>query len=271
MTHALAAARAALEAAGRGGGAVAGRTATVWATSTAGLEEYAALCSELASAGAGPVSPLRAARSAFTGCATALSVALSLEGPYLNLAGDRDAGAHALFEAARLLVRGEAARAVVGASAGVSGWRLAADRAAAGHSEGAVCLVLGGADTVGNEVARIRPLIRSADVASGSDAALESFLRSCLAAMERPPEMVALSTGAGGGAVAAVVSRVCGVPCHRIEEVAGDLGAAGGAAALAACAAASAEPGLPVRSLVLAVGAGGAAGIEVISAKRGRL
>ncbi|GAA3785105.1 hypothetical protein GCM10022403_019870 [Streptomyces coacervatus] len=231
------------------------QTGTVWAGSTAGQQEFAQTCADIPALGPTRVSPRRAARSAFTGPVTAVSVRFGFEGPYLNLTGARDAGAHAVAEAVRMLQQDQCARVLVGGSALRSG--------GADQSGGAACVVLE-RDQGGDAGTAVRLLHRAR---VGDDPA--PFIGDCLDRMTGPPRRVVLAAGPGAPALAALVSRLCGAPCLDVESRWGDLGAAGGFAALAAAAAMTARRGGAAnpRVLVLAVGAGNAVAIEVISQK----
>ncbi|MFF4500681.1 beta-ketoacyl synthase N-terminal-like domain-containing protein [Streptomyces sp. NPDC001401] len=250
--HALAAVTSALHGLNMPEGS---QTGTVWAGSTAGLQEFAQTCADIPVLGPARVLPRRAARSAFTGPVTAVSVRYGFQGPYLNLTGAQDAGAHAVAEAVRMLQQDQCARVLVGGSALRSG---GADR-----SGGAACVVLE-RDPGGDAGTAVRLLHRAR---VGADPA--PFIGDCLERMTGPPRRVVLSAAPGSHTPAPLVSRLCGAPCLDVESRWGDLGAAGGFAALAAAAAMTARRGGAAnpRVLVLAVGAGNAVAIEVISQK----
>lgn len=246
------------------------RTGTVWASSTAGLQEYAQTCADIPALGPGRVSPRRAARSAYTGPVTAVSVRFGFDGPYLNLTGAQDAGAHAVVEAARMIEQGQCARVLVGGSAA---WPAVRPGAARPRSEGAACVVLekrpgagGGTDVRLLERARVGP------GAAARDDGPASFIRGCLERMGGRPRRVVLSAAAGSHIPAGLVSQLCAAPCLDVEARWGDLGAAGGFAAVAAAVAISTRR-LEKRNphiLVLAIGAGNAVAIEVTSRRGGR-
>lgn len=269
--HALAAATDALAAASTrtpGAPGAGGSTATVWASSTAGLAAYVQTCADIPEFGPGRVSPRRTAHSAFTGPVTAVSVHFGLDGPYLNVTGEQDAGAHAVTEAVRMLTRGRCERVVVGGSADMSTWR---SRTGGDPAEGALCVVLqrhaphrGGAT--------VRPVLRARTARNGIDA----FVRSCLERLERlegPPDHLVLSAPTTDTRAAGALALLCAAPLLRVEERFGDLGAAGGVAALVTAVALTAAPG-PLeqpgpRVLALALGSGNAVAVEVTSRRRG--
>ncbi|MEU9099560.1 beta-ketoacyl synthase N-terminal-like domain-containing protein [Streptomyces sp. NPDC048361] len=266
--HALAAATDAMAAASarapRTPGAR-GSTATVWASSTAGLAAYAQTCADIPRWGPGRVSPRRTAHSAFTAPATAVSVRLGLDGPYLNVTGAQDAGAHAVTEAVRMLTRGGCERVVVGGSADASVWR----RGPGGEpGEGALCAVLRRGSPEDGETA-VRPVLRARSTRHGID----TFVRSCLERLDGPPDRLVLSAPATETPAARSLALLCGAPPLRIEERFGDLGAAGGVAALVTAVALTAvrssaqQPG--PRVLVLALGSGNAVAVEVTSPRKG--
>ncbi|MCX4515064.1 hypothetical protein OHA27_32970 [Streptomyces sp. NBC_01619] len=273
--HALAAATDALAAASArtpgtpgasGAPGARGSTATVWASSTAGLAAYAQTCADIPEFGPGRVSPRRTAHSAFTAPVTAVSVRLGLDGPYLNVTGEQDAGAHAVTEAVRMLTWGRCERVVVGGSAETSAWRSCPG---GDPAEGALCAVLqrhapdGGGATV-------RPLLRTRTARNGIDA----FVRSCLERLDGPPDHLVLSAPATDTRTAGALALLCAAPLLRVEERFGDLGAAGGVAALVTAVALTAAPGSSVeqpgpRVLALALGSGNAVAVEVTSRRKG--
>ncbi|MFD4231771.1 beta-ketoacyl synthase N-terminal-like domain-containing protein [Streptomyces sp. NPDC058545] len=269
--HALAAATDAIAAASTrtpgtpGAPGAGGSTATVWASSTAGLAAYAQTCADIPEFGPGRVSPRRTAHSAFTAPVTAVSVRFGLDGPYLNVTGEQDAGAHAVTEAVRMLTRGRCERVVVGGSADTSTWRSCPG---GDPAEGALCAVLqrhapdGGGATV-------RPVLRARTARNGVDA----FVRSCLDRLDGPPDHLVLSAPATDSRAAGALALLCAAPLLRVEERFGDLGAAGGVAAMVTAVALTAAPG-PLeqpgpRVLALALGSGNAVAVEVTSRRKG--
>lgn len=263
--QALAAATAAVSAASPRTPGTAGATATVWASSTAGLAAYAETCADIPKAGPGRVSPRRTAHSAFTAPATAISVGLGLDGPYLNLTGRQDAGAHAVTEAVRMLTRDRCERVVVGGSAATSVWRTGSD---GDPAEGALCVVLRRNAPGGRETA-VRPVLRARWARHGIDA----FVHSCLARMDGPADRLVLCASTVDAPAPDVLAPLCAAPPLRVEERLGDLGAAGGVAAVIAAVALTADhscaeqPGS--RVLALALGNGNAVAVEVTSPRKG--
>ncbi|MGW7412284.1 hypothetical protein [Streptomyces sp. NPDC054863] len=272
--HALAAATDAVTAASTRNvpGEPGAATATVWASSTAGLTAYAQTCADIPEFGPDRVSPRRSAHSAFTAPVTAVSVGLGLVGPYLNLTGEQDAGAHAVTEAVRLLTQGRCERVVVGGSADTSAWRSGPG---GDPADGALCAVLQryAPDDGG---ATVRPVLRGRTDHRGLDA----FVRSCLERLDGPPDHLVLSAPATDTRAAGALALLCAAPLLRIEEHLGDLGAAGGIAALVTAVALTTAPG-PLapppgpleqpgpRVLALALGSGNAVALEVTSRRKG--
>ncbi|MFE7779021.1 beta-ketoacyl synthase N-terminal-like domain-containing protein [Streptomyces sp. NPDC057445] len=271
--HSLAAATAAVR--DLGPSSVGSRTGTVWASSTAGLEEYARTCADIPALGPGRVSPRRAVRSAYTGPVTAVSVRFGFDGPYLNLTGAQDAGAHAVVEAARMIQQGQCERVLAGGSAA---WPAVRPGSARPRTEGAACVLLERRPGPGGGGAAVRLLDRARveTGAAGRKDGPAPFIGRCLERMGGRPRRVVLSASAGSRIPAGVVAELCGAPCLDVEARWGDLGAAGGFAALAAAAAMTTRRGEERRGqgrphiLVLAVGAGNAVAIEVTSRTGGR-
>jgi hypothetical protein len=242
---------------------------TVWASSTAGMEEYGQICVEAATLEPGLVSPLTGPQAAYNGPAAAVSIVLGLTGPQLTLTGGREAGASALVEACRMLHEGQCEHVLVGGSAAVSRWRMVGVEPGLVPSEGAVCLVLS-RDTATRRPVVVRP-VRRARVRP-TDADVGRFLNDCTADLGGPPDRVTVSVPpAWRTRVARAVDRL-DTTCWFVDEMTGDLGAAGGTqavvAAVTACAAADANAS---RTLVLALGyMGDAVAVEVRSPEEWR-
>ncbi|MFJ2738083.1 beta-ketoacyl synthase N-terminal-like domain-containing protein [Streptomyces sp. NPDC087440] len=262
--HALAAATAALGATSCRAAGAPGATATVWATSTAGLADYAQTCADIPVSGPTRVSPRRTAHSAFTAPATELSVRLGLDGPYLNVTGGRDAGAHAVTEAIRMLTRRRCERVVVGGSAEASAWRSGPD---GDPAEGALCLVLR-PEAPGHRATTLRPVLRARWTRGGIDA----LVRSCLARMDGPANGMVLSASAADAPAPDALAPLSLATPLRVEDELGDLGAAGGVAALIAAVARTADHSTSQRRgprvLALALGNGNAVALEATSPRK---
>ena len=191
---------------------------------------------------------------------------LGLDGPYLNVTGEQDAGAHAVTEAVRMLTWGRCERVVVGGSAETSAWRSCPG---GDPAEGALCAVLQRHAPDGGELT-VRPLLRTRTARNGIDA----FVRSCLERLDGPPDHLVLSAPATDTRTAGALALPCAAPLLRVEERFGDLGAAGGVAALVTAVALTAAPGSSVeqpgpRVLALALGSGNAVAVEVTSRRKG--
>ncbi|WP_422769109.1 beta-ketoacyl synthase N-terminal-like domain-containing protein [Plantactinospora sp. WMMC1484] len=258
--------------------------AVLWASSSAGLAEYATICVEAATLDPGLSSPIIGPASAFNGPAATVSIRLGIDGPNETLTGGTTAGVSALVEAARLVAGGEAARALVGGSATVSRWSLTglAEEFVAG--EGAACLAISpcrDADEPGIRLGRFRRLtLDHSDLA----AQCRALARTASAGAHRPPTApvaagparvgpvapergraaVIVSTG-DSGLVGAVADGVAG-PVWHLERSLGDFGAAGGLLAAACAVAYCASAGEPASVLVLAIEpSGNAAILEVFA------
>jgi hypothetical protein len=248
------------------------RVGTVWASSTAGLEQYGQICVDAATLDPGLVSPLTGPQAAYNGPASAVSLRLGLTGPQLTLTGSAEAGAAALVEAARLLAEEQCAEVLVGGSASLSRWRLAGAAMGRGPvpAEGAVCLrlvgPLGGGTTQRGDAVTVRPL-RRARLSPTAGEEVSRFVKEATTAMRCPPVAVALSA-ANPAEVAAMgpALRSFALPWWHLERITGDLGAAGGLLAVVAAVAACGRARKAVRSvLVLALGGGQAVAVEALS------
>jgi hypothetical protein len=244
---------------------------TVWASSTAGMDEYGQICVEAATLGPGLVSPLTGPQAAYNGPAAAVSIALGLTGPQLTVTGGREAGATAVVEACRMLREEQCEHVLVGGSASASRWRMVGVEPGLVPAEGAVCLVLSRPNGVRHPVAA-RPLRRARLDASDVDGAARQFVATCLDGMAGPPDLVVLSAPPAWRSRAG--RALAGVDATRwyVDEMSGDLGAAGGVqavvAAVAACGATDADAS---SALVLALGStGDAVAVEVASPEEWR-
>ncbi|AVT35405.1 beta-ketoacyl synthase N-terminal-like domain-containing protein [Plantactinospora sp. BB1] len=267
----------------------AGPAAVLWASSTAGLAEYARVCVEAATLDPGLTSPILGPASAFNGPAATVSIRLGLDGPNETTTGGSTAGLTALVEAARLLADGEAARALVGGSATVSRWSLAglADGFVAG--EGAACLAVSPCpdDEPGIRLGRFRrTTLDRSDLAAGCRALVRAARPAGSGRAAGPPagapptrrasEHDAPVGGAPAGPVGTIVSTVdtelveaLGQGAHRpvwhLERALGDFGAAGGLLAAACAVAYCASAPAPTSLLAVAIEPSGNAAILEVS------
>ncbi|GAB3813340.1 beta-ketoacyl synthase N-terminal-like domain-containing protein [Micromonospora zhanjiangensis] len=232
--------------------------AVLWASSTAGLAEYAAICTDAALLEPGLSSPLVAPASAHNGPASTVSVRLGRTGPVETLLGGPTAGLSALVEAVRLLAAGEAPRALVGASASLSRWSLAGATGDHVPAEGAVCLAVEPADAPdasdGSAV-----VLRGARRVGLDPDRLGGRLRDLVDAAG-PVDAVVLSTPDP-----AVVDALAGRPVWHVERRLGDLGAAGGLLAVVCAVARCRVADRPANLLALAVEPTGNASIVEVS------
>lgn len=243
---ALAAAAAALPPAD--GADPAAPTAVLWASSTAGLLEYATVCVEAALLEPGLTDPLLGPASGFNAPAATVSIRLGLAGPNETLTGDRTAGLATLVEAGRLIAAGDAVRALVGGSATVSRWSLAGAAPDAVPAEGAGCLAVapwrGPDDGIRLGPARRVGLVDPARaVAQVSDLVRHS-------GAGPPPAALVVSTG-DAELAEALIKEQHG-PVWHVERTLGDFGAAGGLLAVLGAVAYCAERA-PARVLAVAV------------------
>jgi hypothetical protein len=240
---------------------------TVWASSTAGMDEYGQICVEAATLEPGLVSPLVGPQAAYNGPAAAVSIALGLTGPQLTLTGGREAGASALVEACRMLHEGQCEHVLVGGSATVSRWRMVGIEPGLVPAEGAVCLVLSRTTVGRQQPITVKPLRRAR--LRQTDAVVDRFIGDCLELMGRPPDRVLLSVPAvWRSRVSRAVSALDAI-CWHVDELTGDLGAAGGTqavvAGVTACGAGASS------ALVLAFGSmGDAVAVEVTAPEEWR-
>jgi 3-oxoacyl-[acyl-carrier-protein] synthase II len=241
---------------------------TVWASSTAGMDEYGQICVEAATLEPGLVSPLIGPQAAYNGPAAAVSIALGLTGPQLTLTGGREAGASALVEACRMLHEGQCEHVLVGGSATVSRWRMVGIEPGLVPAEGAVCLVLSRNTLSRQQPVMVKPLRRAR--LRATDPVVDRFLGECLELMGRQPDRVLLSVPPVWRTRMTRAVSGLDATCRYVDELTGDLGAAGGTqavvAAVTACGAAGASS-----ALVLALGRmGDAVAVEVASPEEWR-
>lgn len=254
------------------GGIVVSRSTfgTVWASSTAGMDEYGQICVEAAMLEPGLVSPLMGPQAAYNGPAAAVSIALGLTGPQLTLTGGREAGASALVEACRMLHERQCDHVLVGGSATVSRWRMVGIEPGLVPAEGAVCLVLSRTSMSRQQPVTVKPLRRAR--LRATDAVVDRFIGDCLELMGRPPDRVLLSVPPVWRA--RVTRAVSGLDatCWYVDEMTGELGAAGGTQAVVAAVTACGAAGAGASSaLVLALGSmGDAVAVEVASPEEWR-
>ncbi|GAA4468149.1 beta-ketoacyl synthase N-terminal-like domain-containing protein [Phytohabitans houttuyneae] len=231
-------------------------TAVVWASSTAGLPEYATVCTEASTLDPGFVAPALGPASAYNGPAATVSIRLGLAGPNLMLTGGATAGISAIAEAMRLIAAGDASAALVGASATVTRWSLTAAPDHLTPAEGSACLAL---DPTGGPGISLRDCQRT-DLVRATARVIQAAARP-----ETRPDALVIST-LDTGLVGALAS---GQPCPvwHVERALGDLGAAGGFFAVVCAAALCATaPTAPTKVLALAVEpCGSTASLEVSS------
>ncbi|MGX7673536.1 beta-ketoacyl synthase N-terminal-like domain-containing protein [Plantactinospora sp. DSM 117369] len=267
----------------------AGPAAVLWASSSAGLAEYATICVEAATLDPGLTSPIIGPASAFNGPAATVSIRLGLDGPNETITGGTAAGLSALVEAARLLAAGEAARALVGGSATVSRWSLGGLADGFDAAEGAACLAVSpGRDGEpgirlgrfrrtsldrSDLAAQCRALVRAARPAGSGSAA--GAPAGALPG-RRGPERDAPGGGPPAGPVGTIVSTVdtelvealadgAARPVWHLEASLGDFGAAGGLLAAACAVAYCASAPAPTSLLALAIEPSGNAAILEVS------
>lgn len=236
-----------------------GPVAVLWASSTAGLTEYATVCVEAATLSPGLCSPMLGPASAFNGPAATVSIRLGLDGPNETLTGDTTAGLAALAEAGRLIAEGSAAAALVGGSATVSRWSLAGG---AGDADGAGCLALRPCRD-GEPGVRLGRILRLGLDPTDLVTQVRDLVRSRPAPSTLPdgPLVVSARDVDLVDALAADHAR----PVWHLERVLGDLGAAGGLFAAICAVAHCVHTPSPARLLVLAVEPCGNAAIMEVS------
>ncbi|MBE1489957.1 beta-ketoacyl synthase N-terminal-like domain-containing protein [Plantactinospora soyae] len=243
-----------------------GPVAVLWASSSAGLAEYATICVEAAVLDPGLSSPIIGPASAFNGPAATVSIRLGLDGPNETVTGGTTAGLTALIEAGRFVADGAATRALVGASATVSRWSLAGLAENFVAAEGAGCLAvqpwrdgdpgvrLGRFRRVGLDRSRLaaecHDLVRTALLTGG--------------VRDGAPGAGATADGGGGGLAPLIVSALdvdlvdaltqeYPGPVWHLERSLGDFGAAGGFMAVACAVAYCASVPAPTSMLALAI------------------
>jgi len=201
-------------------------TAVVWASSTAGLPEYATVCAEASTLEPGFVAPALGPASAYNGPAATVSIRLGLAGPNLTLTGGATAGISAIAEAMRLIAAGDAASALVGASASVTRWSLTAAPDHLIPAEGAACLAL---EPAGGSGIQLRECHRT-DLVRATARVIQAAARP-----ETRPDGLVISTLDIGLADALAAGQP--FPVWHVERALGDLGAAGGFLAVVGAAA----------------------------------
>lgn len=259
----------------------AGPVAVVWASSSAGLAEYATICVEAAILDPGLSSPIIGPASAFNGPAASVSIRLGLDGPNETLTGGTTAGLTALIEAGGFVADGSATRALVGGSATVSRWSLAglADDLVA--AEGAACLAvrpwrngepgirLGRFRRTSLDGSRLaaqcRDLIRAARTADGQPNGTPATGPPDRAPGGTPPEPVATIISALDADLVRAVADDHPRPVWHLERSLGDFGAAGGFMAVAGAVAYCASSPAPTSLLALAIEPSGNAAIMEVS------
>ncbi|MFC7545338.1 beta-ketoacyl synthase N-terminal-like domain-containing protein [Plantactinospora sp. GCM10030261] len=228
-------------------------TAVLWASSTAGLPEYAGVCLDAALLDPGLTSPILAPLAAYNGPASTVSIRLGLTGPVETLVGGVTAGMAAVIEAGHLLAAGEASCALVGGSAVTSRWSLAGVSDGLAPAEGSACLAL--APGVAGAVTLRRSRRVGFDPVHGLDGVRE------LVHAAGPVAGVVLASP--DPAVADALTELAGSVWH-IERELGDFGAAGGFLAVV-CAATLCAAGQPAVLALAVEPAGTASCMEVWS------
>ncbi|GAA4713155.1 beta-ketoacyl synthase N-terminal-like domain-containing protein [Phytohabitans rumicis] len=225
-------------------GPAADRTAVVWASSTAGLHEYATVCTEASTLEPGLVSPALGPASAYNGPASTVSIRLGLTGPNLSLTGGATAGMSAIAEAMRLIAGGDASAALVGASSSLTRWSLTVAPYHLVPAEGAACLTLhpraDGQDGVTLGECRRTDLVR----------ATVHIIQSAARPETRPDGLVVSALDSG---VVDALSANQPFPVWHVEKAIGDFGAAGGFLAVVCAAALCARATEPTTILAVAV------------------
>jgi 3-oxoacyl-[acyl-carrier-protein] synthase II len=201
-------------------------TAVVWASSTAGLPEYATVCTEASTLEPGYVAPALGPASAYNGPAATVSIRLGLAGPNLTLTGGATAGISAIAEAMRLIAAGDASAALVGASAAVTRWSLTAAHDHLTPAEGAACLAL---EPSGGPGIQLRECQRT-DLVRATARVIQAAARP-----ETRPDGLVISTL--DTALVAALAAGQPFPVWHVERALGDLGAAGGFLAVVGAAA----------------------------------
>ncbi|MEH1126129.1 beta-ketoacyl synthase N-terminal-like domain-containing protein [Micromonospora sp. CPCC 206061] len=205
--------------------------AVAWASSTAGLTEYATICTEASTLDPGLASPALGPASAFNIPAAMISIRLGLVGPNLTLTGGATAGLSAIAEAIRLIATGDATGVLAGGSAAVSPWRTPSGFISA---EGAACLALAPAgDQTNGAYVRTRHRGALDEAALGAAAGL-----------------VVATPDTG---IAEALAKRLPYPVWHVERTLGDFGAAGGLIAAVCAVALCGETTRPVTILALAI------------------
>lgn len=215
--------------------------AVVWASSTAGLTEYATVGVQASTLDPGLASPVLGPASAFNAPAATVSIRLGLTGPNLTLTGGPTAGMCAVVEAMRLIADGDASAAVVGASATVSRWSLPAAPADLVPAEGAACLALTSRPD-GDAAIRLSGCRRIHATGSSLAEFIPVTGRADELVVSAPSPELALSVSAG-----------LPFPVWHLEQAVGDFGAAGGFMAAICAVALCSAAGRPTTVLALAV------------------
>ena len=274
-----------------------GPAAVLWASSSAGLAEYATICVEAAVLDPGLSSPIIGPASAFNGPAATVSIRLGLNGPNETLTGGTTAGMSALVEAERFIADGDAGRALVGASATVSRWSLPGVAGDLVPAEGAACLALepwrdgdsairlGRCRRVGLDrsrlVTEVREFVRSAPgpgpipgsavvvstagISAAGIFAARISAAGISAAGISAGGISAAGISAGGAELVEALSEDHPGPVWHLERVLGDFGAAGGLMAVVCAVAYCAIASSPTTVLALAVEPSGNASIMEVS------
>jgi hypothetical protein len=255
----------------------AGPVAVLWASSSAGLAEYATICVEAAVLDPGLSSPIIGPASAFNGPAATVSIRLGLDGPNETVTGGTTAGLTALIEAGRFVTDGAAARALVGASATVSRWSLAGLSEDFVAAEGAGCLAvqpwhdgdpgvrLGRFHRVGLDRSRLvaegRNLVRAAlPTTDGTRVGAPGNWAAAGAAATAVGPGPMIVSALDVDLVEALAQEHPG-PVWHLERSLGDFGAAGGFMAVACAVAYCASAPAPTSLLALAIEPSGNAAI----------
>jgi 3-oxoacyl-[acyl-carrier-protein] synthase II len=236
-----------------------GPAAVVWASSTAGLPEYATICVEAALLEPGLSSPIIGPASAFNALAAIVSIRLGLHGPNETLTGGTTAGISALVEAGRFLFDSDATSALVGASASVSRWSLAGPTGTHDPAEGAACLVVEPWRTgdTGIGISRCRRI--------GLDPA--RLVAQAREFVRAPTQPAALVVSASDPALVEALAKDQSGPVWQVESALGEYGAAGGFMAAVSAVAYCTTVAAPTTIGVLAVEPSGNATIMEVSSR----
>ncbi|MEO3743473.1 beta-ketoacyl synthase N-terminal-like domain-containing protein [Plantactinospora sp. B5E13] len=239
-----------------------GPAAVLWASSTSGLAEYGTVCVEAATLEPGLCNPTLGPASSFNGPAATVSIRLGLDGPNETVTGGPTAGLSALVEAGRLVADGAAVRALVGGSATVSRWSLAAHSGHLVAAEGAGCLAVRPWRDVEPGV-RLGRFHRTGLAAGDLVNQARDLVRGAVVPDGPVPGPLVVSTP--DVELVEALAKDHPQPVWHLERVLGDFGAAGGLIAVTCAVAHCLNSPSPTALLVLAVEPCGNAAIMEVS------